>query len=52
MLNTSTKNVILGNIQLLNYCERQRINVAKLHNCNIERMDNKYFFVILHSRVT
>lgn len=46
MLSVTTKNVVLGNIQLLNYCKSQKIDVTKLYGCNIEKMGNKYFFVL------
>lgn len=52
MLSTKTKNVVLGNIQLLNYCKCQNIDIAKLQSCNIEKMGDKYYFVMPRKGVT
>lgn len=46
MLNENTKIVIMGNVQLLDYCKENEINIQKLSKCNIERMGSKYFFVL------
>ena len=46
MVSTPTKNIILGNVQLIKYCEDQHIDLKKLSNCNIEKMGNTYFFVL------
>ena len=46
MINKPTKSVLLGNIQLLDYCKRQHIDLDKLQMCNVERMGNKFFFVL------
>ena len=46
MLSNPTKNILLGNIQLIDYCKNQRIDMRKLRNCNIEKMGNVYFFVL------
>ncbi len=46
MLNAMTKKIVLGNIQLLNYCMQKKIDISKLNDCNIERMDSKYIFVL------
>ena len=46
MLSNPTKNILLGNVQLIDYCRNQRIDMGKLRNCNIEKMGNVYFFVL------
>lgn len=46
MLGKSSKNIIMGNIQLINYCANHSISLAKLSDCNIEKMGNTYFFVL------
>lgn len=46
MLGRSSKNVIMGNVQLINYCKNNSIKMSKLNNCNIEKMGNTYFFVL------
>ena len=46
MLSDETKKVVLGNVQLLRYCEQKNISINKLRKCNIERMDDKFFFVM------
>lgn len=46
MLSSAAKNLVLGNIQLIEYCDRNKIDLTKLNQCNIERMGNKYFFVM------
>ncbi len=46
MVSIPTKNIIIGNIQLIEYCNAQHIDLNKLQNCNIEKMGNTYFFVL------
>ena len=51
MLNPATKKVVLGNIQLLKYCEDQNIDISKLQSCRIERMDNIFYFCMAKKNV-
>lgn len=44
MLNATTKKLILGNVELLKYCNSACIDVLKLGQCNIERMGHHYVF--------
>lgn len=46
MLSIAAKHLVLGNTQLIDYCNRNKIDLTKLSQCNIERMGNKYFFVM------
>lgn len=46
MLANSTKKLILGNIDLLNYCQTHSINIEKLNKCNIEKMGDEFMFVL------
>ena len=46
MLGKATKNIVLGNVQLLEYCKQHSIDHTKLRRCNIEKMGDKYFFVM------
>jgi len=46
MLGNAMKNVLLGNVQLLDYCNKQGIDISELSKCNIERMGSKYYFVL------
>lgn len=46
MVSNPTKNIIIGNIQLIDYCSTQHIDIKKLQDCNIEKMGNTYFFVL------
>ena len=52
MLSIATKKVVLGNIQLLDYCKSRKIDISKLNDCNIEKMNNKYFFVMPRKGIT
>lgn len=45
MINGVGKRIIFGNVQLLEYCKRRRIDIAMLQECEIERMNHRYFFV-------
>ena len=46
MLSDETKKVVLGNIQLLEFCKHQNIDIEKMKKCNIERMGDEFFFVM------
>lgn len=46
MLSKETKKVVLGNVQLLEFCKHQNIDIEKLKYCNIERMGDEFFFVM------
>ena len=46
MLGAATRNILFGNVQLLEYCKNHSIDMSKLHQCNVERMGSKYFFVM------
>lgn len=47
MLSDETKKVVLGNVQLLRYCEQKNISINKLRKCNIERMHGMSFHIFL-----
>lgn len=50
MLGKTSKKIVMGNVQLINYCKRNKINLIKLMDCNIEKMGNTYFFVLSKNR--
>lgn len=42
----SAKHLILGNVHLISYCNSVGIDINKLKQCNIEKMGDKYVFVL------
>lgn len=46
MLKRTAKTMVMGNVQLLDYCKKNNIQIAKLNTCNIEKMNDLYFFVL------
>lgn len=46
MLAKSTKQLIMRNVDLLNYCMQHGINIDKLNKCNIEKMGDEFIFVL------
>lgn len=46
MVSATTKRIIMGNVQLLDYCKEKRISISKLTKCNIEKIGERYFFVM------
>ncbi len=40
------KNLILGNVQLIEYCHNNDVDISMLKNCNIERMGDLFLFVL------
>lgn len=45
-LNENSKKVVLHNKSLIEHCKIVGINIEKLSNCNIEKVDNNYIFVL------
>jgi hypothetical protein len=46
MLKKSFKDIIMGNVQLMDYCKENDIKLNKLKSCNIEKMGDVYYFVL------
>ncbi len=46
MVSKQEKNIILGNVQLLNYCDNNNIDMQKLSDCDIERIGTRFIFVL------
>ena len=46
MLGKTSKKIVMGNIQLMDYCNNNSISLVKLNDCNIEKIGNTYFFVL------
>ena len=46
MVGFSTKTLILGNKDLLNYCKSCGISTEKLRQCNIEKMGDSFVIVM------
>ena len=40
------KAVVLGNIHLIKFCETSNIDINKLQQCSIERIDNELIFTL------
>lgn len=45
-LNDNHKRVICGNEEIVKFCSETGINVKRLTECNIEKMDDLYLFVL------
>jgi hypothetical protein len=51
-LNKYSKSIVMGNIQLLEYCSENRLNINTLKHCEVEKMENEYYFVYPKSYVS
>ncbi|MGY3663001.1 MAG: hypothetical protein ACXAHE_03870 [Roseburia sp. 1XD42-69] len=45
-LGNSSKTILFGNIDLINYCKNIGVNFNILKKCNVEKMGNTYVFVL------
>ena len=45
-LNNKLKTMIFGNIELIRFCNNSFINIEKLKQCEIERMNGIYMFAL------
>lgn len=43
-LSEDTKYLVLGNIELLNYCNKCGVDINKLRKCRIDKMGNSFVF--------
>ena len=43
-LSKDVQNVVLGNIELIKYCQNCGIDIKQLKKCNVERMGPHYVF--------
>ena len=45
-ISNTLKTLVLGNVHLIEYCNSTGIDLFKLKNCEIERMDNLLAFIL------
>ena len=45
-LSNVIKTVVLGNVHLIKFCEASKIDMNKLQQCDIERIDNELVFTL------
>lgn len=50
-LNKPSKEIVMGNVILLNHCNKIGVDLKRLKKCNIERMGNMFVFVLSKENV-
>lgn len=45
-LNSKNKAIVMGNVELLRYCQKKAINLDKIKTCEIEKMGDKFVFCL------
>lgn len=46
MLSKELTKLIMGNLELLNYCNEHYVDLEKLAQCHIEKMGNEFMFCL------